>query len=267
MISINNLYHTYPSGVNALHGITLDICGTDPVAIIGQNGSGKTTLVKHLNALLLPTSGEITIDGEATVTKSTSQWAQKIGYVFQNPDDQLFAQNVKDELLFAPIQRGLSPKNVEKEMLKIAEFIGLENKLNTHPYDLTGSEKKFCAIGSVLMGKPDIVIFDEPTMGQDVAGRQRLERLLTTLQNERKLCITITHDMKFVARNFTRVIVMHAGKILLDGHPDDVFSHTDLLAQACVTPPPLMRVAQAIGIKNNPGTVREFVTSLTKEIQ
>jgi energy-coupling factor transport system ATP-binding protein len=246
-IEIRDLYHTYPTGDEALKGLSFVMEGITPTAIVGQNGSGKTTLVKHLNRILSPTAGSVLIDGVPTTERSTAQWSKRLGYVFQNPDDQLFLSSVRKEFEFGPGRIGIPKEQMEKTLPDIAMLCGLENKLDFHPFDLTATEKKFCAIGSVLMMNPDAVIFDEPTCGQDVEGNRRLTAIVDYLKLMGKLCLTISHDMKFVADNFTRVIVLCHGKVLLDGSCEEVFAQPALLKESFVSPPPICRIAQGLG--------------------
>ncbi len=263
-VEIENLVFCYPTGERAIDGVSLTISGTEPVAIVGQNGAGKTTLVKHLNGILSPTSGTVLIDGVDVTTRPTSQWAQVVGYVFQNPDDQLFAHTVADELRFGPRQIGLEKAEIERRMQEVAEMVGLAGDLLRHPYDLTSTEKKFCTIGSVLMMEPDLVVFDEPTCGQDTAGRKRLDAIVGKLREKGVLCITISHDMKFVAANFGRVIVMNEGRALLDGSAREVFAQPEVLKAAFVSPPPVTRVAQSAGVCGTPFEVRELIWNINK---
>ncbi|MDR2110150.1 MAG: energy-coupling factor ABC transporter ATP-binding protein [Spirochaetaceae bacterium] len=265
-IEIKNLYHSYPTGDEALKGISFDMEGTIPVAIVGQNGSGKTTLVKHFNRILSPTRGTVLIDGKSTLEQSTAKWARRVGYVFQNPDDQLFLSTVKDELQFGPKRLGTDPARIEQLISEVAGLCGLQDKLMEHPFDLTAAEKKFCAIGSMMMMESDAIIFDEPTCGQDINGTNRLREIVDYLISRGKLCITISHDMKFVAEKFKRIIVLHEGEILLDGGREEVFSQPELLKSSFVSPPPITRVGQGIGIKETVFTVDNLIDAIKKEM-
>jgi energy-coupling factor transport system ATP-binding protein len=264
-IEVNDLYHIYPTGDEALKGISFSMEGTTPVAIVGQNGSGKTTLVKHFNRILSPTRGNVLIDGKSTIDQSAAKWARRVGYVFQNPDDQLFLSTVKDELEFGPKCLGIAPARIEQLISEVAGLCGLQDKLLEHPFDLTAAEKKFCTIGSMMMMDSDIIIFDEPTCGQDINGTKRLCDIVDYLISRGKLCITISHDMKFVAEKFKRIIVLCEGKILLDGGREEVFSQPELLKKSFVSPPPLTRVGQGIGIKETVFTVDELIGAIKKE--
>ncbi|MDR2476677.1 MAG: energy-coupling factor ABC transporter ATP-binding protein [Treponema sp.] len=265
-IEIKELRHVYPTGDEALKGISLCIEGATPVAIVGQNGSGKTTLVKHFNRILSPSSGEVLINGKKTTEQSTAKWAGKVGYVFQNPDDQLFLSTVKDELEFGPRRLGRDPGRIEKLLPQVAELCGLEDRLAEHPFDLTATDKKFCTIGSVMMMESDAIIFDEPTCGQDLNGTKRLGRIVDYLISQGKLCITISHDMKFVADKFKRAIVLCQGKVLLDGTSAEVFSQPDIIKASFVSPPPLTRLGQGIGLPETVFTVDELIGAMKGKI-
>ncbi len=264
-IELKNMRHVYPTGDEALKGVDLTIEGTEPVAIIGQNGAGKTTIVKHFNGILRPTSGEVLINGESIEKRSTAQWSREVGYVFQNPDDQLFLETVRKEFEFGPEQLGVGKKEIEERIQWVAELTGLSEKLELHPFDLTATEKKFCTIGSVIMMEPKALIFDEPTCGQDVEGNIRLHRIIQELKNRGKLCITISHDMKFVVDNFKRIIVMCKGKVLLDGDAESVFAQVETLKQSFVTPPPITKVAQGAGFRETVFTIDAFMDVFEKE--
>lgn len=258
-IELKELRHVYPTGEEALKGISTVIEGTEPVAIIGQNGAGKTTLVKHFNGILRPSSGDVILNGESIKTRSTAQWSKLVGYVFQNPDDQLFLDSVKREMEFGPRQVGMPEDKIAQRLKVISELCGLQDKLDMHPFDLTSTEKKFCTVASVVMMDPEVVIFDEPTCGQDVRGNERLSKIVQSLKDAGKLCITISHDMKFVVNNFERAIVLYKGKVLLDGKMKDVFAQPEELSKTFVSPPPITRVAIGAGLKETAFTIPEFM--------
>lgn len=264
-IELKEMRHVYPTKEEALKGINLVIEGMEPVAIIGQNGAGKTTLVKHFNGILRPTKGEVLINGESIENRSTASWSKTVGYVFQNPDDQLFLESVRKEFAFGPLQIGMQQDEIDKRLNWVADLVGLKDKLDEHPFDLTSTEKKFCTIGAVIMMNPDALIFDEPTCGQDVQGNLRLHHIIETLKENGKLCITISHDMKFVVDNFKRIIVMCRGEVILDGAAEEVFARVETLKKSFVTPPPITRVAQGLGFKQTVFTTEAFMEALDKE--
>ena len=188
------------------------------------------------------------LDGHDINERSCAQWSAHVGYVFQNPDNQLFLESVRHELEFGPRQLGVSEAAIAKRVERVAKLVGLSRKLDVNPADLTPAEKKFCAIGSVLTMKPEVVIFDEPTCGQDLAGNARLERIIRALRKSGRLCITISHDVKFVCKCFERVVVMCHGRVLVEGSVEEVFSQPELLKQSYVIPAPVTRVASAAGM-------------------
>ena len=159
----------------------------------------------------------------------------------------------------------MSDQDIAHRVDSIAELVGLTNKLDVHPFDLTPTEKKFCTIGAVIMMDPSVVIFDEPTCGQDASGNARLARIIERLKAQGRLCITISHDMKFVTANFSRVIVMYHGRVLLDGQAREVFAQTDTLRRSFVTPPPVTRVAQGAGLKETVFSVPAFINAIAQE--
>ena len=264
-IEIQNLEHIYPTGEKALDGVSFTLDNNERVAIIGQNGAGKTTIVKHFNGILRPTAGKVLLDGVDIEAKSTPEWAARVGYVYQNPDDQLFLDSVRDEFQFGAKQIGMRTERIEQLLVEVAELVGLSDKLDVNPFDLTQTEKKFCAIGSIVMMDPEVLIFDEPTMGQDVVGNDRLAHIIEVLHNQGKMCVTISHDMKFVVRCFDRVIVMCHGHKLLDGPTREVFSQIDTLKESFVVPPPITRIGQALGFKKTVLTLDELVEEFSKE--
>jgi energy-coupling factor transport system ATP-binding protein len=265
IVELCDVHHIYPTGEKALSGVSFSLDSIESVAIIGQNGAGKTTVVKHLNGLLQPTSGEILIEGVAIQNRTTAEWAKTVGYVFQNPDNQLFLDSVKKEFEFGPKQIGMS-KNERTNRLKwVSELVGLEDKLATHPFDLSATEKKFCTIGSVLMMNPKIVILDEPTCGQDVLGNQRLRKIIQEMKKQKILCLTISHDMKFVVENFKRVIVMRKGKVILDGENETVFKETEQLSSSYVSAPPITQLGQKVGFNQLVFTADELIKKFEEE--
>ncbi|MDR1209080.1 MAG: energy-coupling factor ABC transporter ATP-binding protein [Clostridiales bacterium] len=261
-IEIRDLRHTYPTGEEALKGVSFTIEGVTPVAVVGQNGSGKTTLVKHFNRILSPTSGAVLIDGVETTKQSTAKWSKRVGYVFQNPDDQLFLNSVRKEFEFGPERVGVPAADIQKRLPEIAELCGLGDKLDSHTFDLTATQKKFCAIGSVMMMDPDVIIFDEPTCGQDVEGSRRLSEIIGHLEKRGKLCVTISHDMKFVAANFPRVVALCHGRVLIDGDSREVFAKPELLKKSFVSPPPISRVSLGMGFEKPAFSVDELVETM-----
>lgn len=247
VIKVSNLHFSYQKDVEVLKGLNLEI-DRRSTAIIGQNGAGKTTFVKLLKGLLLPTKGDIWIKDYNTREKTAAFLSQHIGLVFQNPNDQIFKDNVLDEVRFGPANIGFDENEAREMAEKSLETVGLLDKKDLNPYDLTLSERKLVSIASILAMDTDIIIFDEPTIAQDFAGRQKVKKIILDLIDKGKLVITIIHDMDFVAEIFERTIVFYNGNILLDGNTREVFSHKEELKKAYLEPPHVTQLANRLGI-------------------
>ena len=265
-IEISNLHFTYPTGVDALRGISLTIESGEQVAIVGQNGSGKTTLVKHLNGLLRPTSGIVQVGGWDTKSHSVAKLARRVGYVFQNPDEQLFSKNVGTEVAFGPRNMGLDSDQVQSLVKDALMMTELSDKTETNPYDLSATWRKMVALASVISMDTDIVIFDEPTTGQDAMNIARIANVIKTLRTRGKTVITITHDIDFCAENFARVIALSQGKILLDGKANEVLGQEEILAVTYVEPPQITRLGKRLGFRNTVRIQHEFLTELKRQV-
>jgi energy-coupling factor transport system ATP-binding protein len=261
-IQIEGLHFTYPSGVEALRGVSLTIESGEQVAIVGQNGAGKTTLVKHLNGLLRPTSGTVHIGDWPTDDHSVAQLAARVGYVFQNPDDQIFKGNVRDEVAFGPTNLGFSPERVEALVRDAMALLELSDEARTNPYDLSPSWRKRVAIAAVIAMDTPIVVLDEPTTGQDYRNIRELAEVVRFLREQHKTVITISHDIDFVAESFTRIVVMGQGQVLLDGTADEVFQQEEILNSTYVQPPQLTRLGNRLRLGRIVYTTDGFLNAL-----
>jgi energy-coupling factor transport system ATP-binding protein len=261
-IAISNVVFDYPTGVRALDGVTLSIAAGERVAIIGQNGSGKTTLAKHLNGLLRPTVGTVEVGGWDTRKHTVAQLARRVGFVFQNPTEQIFKSRVADEVGFGPRNLGLAPAAIAERVQSALERTGLSSVRDIHPYDLLPAQRKWVAIASVLAMDPAVYVLDEPTMGQDAHGLARLGGLIETLASAGGTVVTISHDIDFCAEHFARIVVMSQGRVLADGDRHTVFAQADLLAQTYVEPPQMTRLASALNLAQTATTVSEFLEAL-----
>lgn len=255
---IKNLDFSYLADVPVLKNLNmkLDKC---PTAIIGQNGAGKTTLVKLLKGLLKPVSGSIYFHGEDISGKTVAMLAGNVGYVFQNPDDQIFKYNVMDEILFGPLNIGMDAERAKKEAERALKLTGLTGKEKENPYDLELYERKMTAIASVLAMDTDVLILDEPTIAQDWKGRQIIGDIIRSLSERGKLVIAILHDMDFVAENFERVIIMAHGQVLADGTAKEVFAQEEALKKARLQKPYVMQLCEALGYEKSYLTVEELL--------
>jgi energy-coupling factor transport system ATP-binding protein len=263
-IKIRDLHFTYPNGVEALRGISLTIEPGEQVAIVGQNGAGKTTLVKHFNGLLQPASGQVLIGDCDTTKHSVAKLARRVGYVFQNPDEQLFSKNVGAEVAFGPKNLGFDEERVQALVNDALTLTQLSDKTETNPYDLSATWRKMAALASIISMDTEIVIFDEPTTGQDAANVARIASVIAELRKRGKTVVTITHDIDFCAENFERVIAMSQGKILLDGRANEVLGQEEILATTYVDPPQLTRLGKRLGFKSTVRNQEEFLDALKK---
>ncbi len=263
-IEIRDLRFTYPTGLEALQGISLTIEAGEQVAIVGQNGAGKTTLVRHFNGLLLPTSGSVMIGDWDTKTNAVSKLASRVGYVFQNPDEQLFSRDVETEIRFGPKNLGYPKEKVDQLVQDALLLTELKDKTETNPYDLSPTWRKMVALASIIAMDTPIVIFDEPTTGQDAASVARIAHVIAKLREQGKTVVTITHDIDFCAENFDRVIALSKGKVLLDGPAGNVLGQEEVLAETYVDPPQLTRLGKRLGLKQTVRNQSEFLNALKK---
>lgn len=255
---IEKLDFSYLADIPVLEDLNMKL-DQRPIAIIGQNGAGKTTLVKLLKGLLKPVSGSIYFHGEDISGKTVAMLAGSVGYVFQNPDDQIFKYNVMDEVLFGPLNIGMDPEQAKKEAAWALELTGLSGKEKENPYDLELYERKMTAIASVLAMDTDVLILDEPTIAQDWKGRQIIGSIIRSLSGRGKLVIAILHDMDFVAENFERVIIMAHGQVLADGTAKEVFAQEEVLKKARLQKPYVMQLSEALGYEKSYLTVEELL--------
>ena len=242
---VKDLRFSYVKGREVLHGLNLAL-DHRPTAIIGQNGAGKTTLVRVLKGLLKPDSGEIRYQGENLETKTVAELASRVGYVFQNPDDQIFKYKVLEEVRFGPLNIGMSPQEAEASAHEALRMVGLDEKAGENPYDLELSDRKMVAIASVLAMNTDVIILDEPTIAQSWNDREKIREIIQAKAAEGKLVIAILHDMDFVANSFARVIAMAHGEILADDTPAEIFRNHPVLEKAALAAPPLYELLEEL---------------------
>ncbi|MCI1934333.1 MAG: ATP-binding cassette domain-containing protein [Atopobium sp.] len=228
--------------VLALADVSLSLCCGEVVSIVGQNGSGKTTLVRHFNGLLRPTHGKVLIFGEDAAKRSVAELSQVCGYVFQNPNHQIFCSTVREELAVGPHNFGFGAAREKKAVEQVAKELGLTDALGKHPMMLDYTTKKLVAIASVLVSHPKVLILDEPTDGLDEIGREKLSKVIEAYRKEGNTVVLISHDMDFVAMVSDRIVVMAAGKIVKDGSPQEVFSERGRLSKAHLAPPQITQL-------------------------
>jgi energy-coupling factor transporter ATP-binding protein EcfA2 len=253
-VEVAGLTHRYPGGVEALRGVDLELQPGVAVAIVGQNGSGKTTLARHLDGLLRPDAGSVRVGGRDIAADPVSTVARTVGFVFQDPDEQLFERSVEREVGFGPRNLGLDARTAAILVDRAIALTGLEEVRSANPYDLGLSVRKLVALASVLAMEPAVFILDEPTTGQDGPGSARIGSIVDALVAAGRTVIAISHDMEFVARHFRRVVVMREGRVVADDTPAEVFAPaaTALLASTGLVPPPAARLGAALGLGSTP---------------
>lgn len=249
LIEVSHLDYIYPDGTPALFDINLTIGEREFIAFIGQNGSGKTTLSKCLNGLLKPANGSVIVEGIDTRSKGVvKQLVTKVGYVFQNPDHQLFIDSVEKEIAYGPRNIGLSEEEVKARVREAAGVAGVGlDHFATHPFFLTKGLRQRVAIASILALRPRTIIVDEPTTGQDMPQSIEVMNFMRRLwQDEGHTIVIITHEMSIVAQYAQRVVALGQGRVLLDGTTREVFAQPDVLKQTFVEPPQITRLGQAL---------------------
>jgi energy-coupling factor transport system ATP-binding protein len=248
------LVHVYPGGTRALDGVDLAIRRGERVAVVGQNGSGKTTLVRHFNGLLRPTEGRVFVAGADAAGQRVARLAAVVGLAFQDPDRQIFAGKVRSEVAFGPKNLGNRGPDLERAVDEALVATGLDSDADTNPYDLGYSRRKLLALASILaMGTP-VVVLDEPTTGQDARGVERIRLIVDRLASDGRTVVAISHDMRFVAESFERVVVMREGRIVLDGSPAEVFAEAawPTLDSTFLEPPLAARIGARLGLGSTP---------------
>ncbi len=238
-LSIKNLNYTYPDGTHALKNVNMEILKGQKVAIMGPNGAGKSTLFSHLNGLTEPTSGHIELDGEVMKydKKTLLEVRQKVGIVFQDPNDQLFAPTVKEDVAFGPMNLGLSYEEVEKRVNEALELVGMEKFRDKTPHHLSGGQQKRVAIAGIVAMRPEIMILDEPTAGLDPEGVDKVLNILNDLNKEGMSIVISSHDIEMVNGFAEKIFVLNEGKILASGDKHDIFSNKELLKTAHLKAP------------------------------
>ena len=263
-VSLQNVSYEYPGGFLAVDDISLDIESGENVAIIGQNGAGKTTTVKMMNRLLTPTKGNVIIGDINTKDYTTAQVSRRVGYVFQNPDDQIFHSSVYDEVAFGPDKIGIEETRKKRLIQYALKWTGLYEQRHENPYNLPLSIRKFVTIAAIIAMDVDVMIFDEPTAGQDRHGLIQLGKILKELMRRKKTLITITHDMQFVVENFDRVIVMADKKVVESGPPKEIFWNFDVLDAAMLKQPYISSLCNALDLKGNIITAEEAIEAIIR---
>lgn len=246
-VSVKDLIFEYPDGRRALDGISFYIKHGESVGIVGANGAGKSTLLMHLVGILFPKSGDVVIGDTPVDKKTLPHIRERVGLVFQDPDDQLFMTRVYDDVAFGPRNYGLPEVEVEKRVNAALETVGISNLSDRAPYHLSGGEKRAAAIASILAMEPDVLIMDEPTSALDPRARRRLINMLKGFSHTK---IIASHDMDMVMDICSRTIVLKQGKVMADAPTLEIFQNGTLLEE-CYLEAPLSLLGCPICGKNS----------------
>jgi energy-coupling factor transport system ATP-binding protein len=254
LVELRGLRYRYSRTADAaLDGIDFAIERGEFVALIGQNGAGKSTLIKCLAGILRPEAGEIRIEGEPVTPAVARSLPRRIGVVLQNPDTQLFRMSVLDEVRFGLVNIGLPPDEQASRIEAALEVCGLTHARDLYPFKLSFGDRRKVAVAAIVAMRPEILVFDEPTTGQDHRGRYQLCEIARGLNERGATVVMITHDMDLVARYATRSVVLGLGKVIFDGPTREAFAQPELIGQTYLAPPQAARLAQALSAHEVPG--------------
>ena len=238
-LETKNLSYTYHDGTEALKNVNIKIKKGEKIAIMGPNGAGKSTLFSHFNGLSEPTSGHVEIEGEKIVFERDEllKVRQKVGIVFQDPNDQLFAPTVKEDVAFGPMNLGLDYDEVERRIKESLEMVGMEGFEEKTPHHLSGGQQKRVAIAGIIAMRPDIMILDEPTAGLDPEGVDKVLNILNNLNKEGMSIVISSHDIEMVNHFADKIFVLYDGEIIAEGDRHPIFSDKELLKKAHLKAP------------------------------
>ncbi|MGL4669812.1 MAG: ATP-binding cassette domain-containing protein [Methanobacteriaceae archaeon] len=256
-IETTNINYKYPDGTEALRDINFNVSRGEMIALLGPNGAGKSTLFLHFNGIFTPSSGKVFVDGEEIIYKKKElmKVRQKVGIVFQNPDDQLFAPTVEEDVAFGPLNMGLSNDEVEKRVTTSLKKVGMEGYEKKPPHHLSGGQKKRVAIAGILAMAPQIMVLDEPTSGLDPKGASKILKLLNELNADGITIIISTHDVDLVPLYADTIYIIGNGEIIKKGSPKEVFSDVDTIRNANLRLPRIAHLMEVLekedGLKFN----------------
>ena len=268
-LSIKNLNYVYPDGTHALKGVNMDIEKGQKVAIMGPNGAGKSTLFSHFNGLTEPTSGYLELEGKKMQydKKSLLEIRQKVGMVFQDPNDQLFAPTVKEDVAFGPMNLGLSIEEVEKRVDEALKMVGMAEYKDKTPHHLSGGQQKRVAIAGIVAMRPEIMILDEPTAGLDPQGVDEVLNILNGLNEEEMTIVISSHDIEMVNSFAEKIFVLCEGEIIDSGDTHQIFSNKELLKKAHLKAPVTTEILYALKEKGyNVDTTKISLDEIIDEI-
>ena len=246
-VNVTDLFYTYPDGTEALKGVNFKVMEGERVAVIGSNGSGKSTLFYHLNGLLSPTKGTVLINEEEITKTNLDKIRMTVGLVFQDPDDQLFAPTVWEDVAFGPRNMGLSKREVAERVNSALNMLHIADLKDKRPDNLSGGQKRLVSIAGVLAMNPEIIVLDEPTSNLDPCTSSAVMHLLVDLSRRMNIALIIaTHDVDAVPQYADRIYVMHEGRFVAEGTPEAVFSNTSVIRESHLRLPRIARLMEIL---------------------
>ncbi len=270
LIHIDCASHVYPDGSIGIHDLCFRVQENEIVAICGANGSGKSTLLEHLNGLLMPSKGNINVMGRRIDARTKKDLWKKVGIVFQNSDDQLFAPTVLDDVMFGPLNLGMNKGEAWVAAMNALKAVKAEKLINKIPNYLSGGQKRLVSIAGILAMKPKIIALDEPTSDLDPSHAEIIENLICELKKEHGISIVIaTHDLDLAARIADRICIVKNGSVIAEGRPSEIFYNSCLLEDAGLKSPQIVRIYESLckhrdeGKEKRPVTIEELVEYLT----
>jgi len=273
LIHVDCASHIYPDGSLGIHGMCFRVLEKEIVALCGPNGSGKSTLIEHLNGLLRPSSGKITVMGKNLDLSHIDIW-RDVGVVFQKSDDQLFAPTVLDDVMFGPINKGLTIEQARTEAINALKAVGAENLSDKMPSYLSGGQKRLVCIAGVLAMKPRVIAMDEPTSDLDPLHAEMVENIILNLKNSHGISVVIaTHDLDMAARISDRICIVKNGSIIAEGKPSSIFYNKDLIETSGLRQPNVVQIYEGItknlgiSMENYPITADELIKTIATMIR
>lgn len=254
LFRLENLSHQYSDGTIALNDISLSFERGDRIALLGTNGSGKTTLLNHLNGILKPTSGKIYFEDKPLEynAKALLELRRRVGFVFQDPNDQLFAPTVKQDVAFGPLNLGQSPEQVKKVVGEALEIVGMSEFKEKPPHFLSLGQKKRVALAGVLAMQPEVIIMDEPTSNLDPRATSDILHLLLQLNKEKGITLLqATNDVDMVPLFANKLYILNKGKLVSEGSPKDIFSDTEMIRKVNLRSPRLTHLFEVLKREDN----------------
>ena len=251
-VNVTDLFYTYPDGTEALKGVNFKVMEGERVAVIGSNGSGKSTLFYHLNGLFSPTKGTVLINEEEITKTNLDKIRMTVGLVFQDPDDQLFAPTVWEDVAFGPRNMGLSKREVAERVNSALNMLHIADLKDKRPDNLSGGQKRLVSIAGVLAMNPEIIVLDEPTSNLDPCTSSAVMHLLVDLSRRMNIALIIaTHDVDAVPQYADRIYVMHEGRFVAEGTPEAVFSNASVIRESHLRLPRIARLMEILHKEDN----------------